>query len=178
MPGGGLAGGEPLTGWGRECFAACMSEQGYPVTVEVRRPDGRVEQVRVGTAWRSGEGFTLRLGELTIGASEGAAAAAPAPRRASGGSGGSASAGEVATLPNYGRSKGAPIRGASMQDLEFYANGARRSLADPSKSRWHEREKALLASIEAEIARQRGESPLGDDDGPPPPGDDDFTPPF
>jgi hypothetical protein len=152
-----------------------MSEQGYPVTVEVKRPDGRVEQVRVGTAWRSGEGFTLRLGDLTIGgASEGVGtgAGAPAARRSSTGG---ASSGEVATFPNYGRSKGAPIRGASMQDLEFYANGARRSLADPSKARWHDRERALLAAIEAEIGRQRGE-PGGGAEGhePPPPSDEDY----
>ena len=77
-------------------------------------------------------------------------------------------------FPNYGRSKGGPIRGATMQDLEYYANGARRSLADPSKSRWHDRERALLASIEAEIARQQGGGGGEDDGGPPPPSDSDF----
>lgn len=88
-------------------------------------------------------------------------------------------------LPNYGRSKGQPVYGASLQDLEFYANGARRSLADPAKSRWHDKERQLLASIEAEIARQQGGgggggSSGGDDfgGGPddshiPPPSDDD-----
>lgn len=130
-----------------------MSEQGYPVTVAVRRPDGRVEQVRVGTAYRNGEGFTLTMGELTIGGTPEAAASAPAARRASSGGGGG---GGADVFPNYGRSKGGPIRGATMQDLEYYANGAKRSLADPSKSRWHDKERALLAAIEAEIARQRG----------------------
>src|SRR6187455_846301 len=125
-----------------------MSDQGYPVTVAVRRPDGRVEQVRVGTAFRDGDGFSLKLGELSIGSAPDAAA--PAPRRsASSGGGGGGGGGEV--FPNYGRSKGGPIRGASMGDLEYYANGARRSLGDPSKSRWHDRERALLAAIEAEI---------------------------
>ncbi len=85
-------------------------------------------------------------------------------------------------LPNYGRSKGMPVVGASRQDLEFYANGARRSLNDPSKSRWHDKERQLLAAIEAEIARQDGGGGGGggDDfgDAPndshiPPPGDDD-----
>ena len=69
-----------------------------------------------------------------------------------------------------------PVVGASIQDLEFYANGSRRSLGDPSKARWHDKEKQLLAAIEGEIARQRGEgppAPSSDDDGPPPPGDDD-----
>jgi len=154
-----------------------MSDQGYPVTVAVRRPDGRVEQVRVGTAFRNGEGFSLKLGEMSIGATPDAAAA---PRRAAasggsggGGGGGGGGAGEV--FPNYGRSKGAPIRGASMGDLEYYANGAKRSLNDPSKSRWHDRERQLLAAIEAEIARQRGGGDGGGEDGPPPHGDDDFS---
>jgi hypothetical protein len=59
-------------------------------------------------------------------------------------------------FPPYGRSKGQPIAGASIQDLEFYINGSRRSLDDPSKSRWHEKERVLLAALEAELARQRG----------------------
>ncbi|OJH36387.1 hypothetical protein [Cystobacter ferrugineus] len=152
-----------------------MSDQ-FPVTVAVRRPDGRVEQVRVGTAVRNGEGFTLRLGELSIGSSPDAAPAA-APRRAyssGGGGGGGGGGGDVSVFPNYGRSKGAPIQGATMQDLEYYANGARRSLGDPSKSRWHDRERALLASIEAEIARQRGGDGGGGNE-PPPHGDDDYS---
>lgn len=163
-----------------------MSEQGYPVTVAVRRPDGRVEQVRVGTAFRSEDGFTLRMGELSIGGTPDAAPA-PAQRRTLSSSSGGASAGggEVAVFPNYGRSKGGPIRGATMQDLEYYANGARRSLADPSKSRWHDKERALLAAIEAEIARQggggggaedRGGSPSTMDDSEPPPHTDDDIP--
>ncbi len=160
-----------------------MSEQGYPVSVAVRRPDGRVEQVRLGTAYKQGDGFTLRMDDLQIG---GTPEAAPAPRRAasSGGGGG----GEGMTFPNYGRSKGGPIVGATMQDLEYYANGARRSLADPSKSRWHDKERQLLAAIEAEIARQQGGGGGGgggrggggrggygaqDDNEPPPPGDGD-----
>ncbi|QSQ12076.1 hypothetical protein [Myxococcus landrumensis] len=131
-----------------------MSEQGYPVTVAVRRPDGRVEQVRVGTAHRSEDGFTLRLGEMSIGATPDAAVAAP--RRSAPSAGGGGGGGDGTVFPNYGRSKGAPVAGASMQDLEFYANGARRSLNDPSKSRWHDKERQLLAAIEAEMARQQG----------------------
>ncbi|ATB44189.1 hypothetical protein CYFUS_009676 [Cystobacter fuscus] len=152
-----------------------MSDQ-FPVTVAVRRPDGRVEQVRVGTAVRNGEGFTLKLGEMSIGSSPDAAPAA-APRRAysSGGGGGGGGGGDVSVFPNYGRSKGAPIQGATMQDLEYYANGARRSLGDPSKSRWHDRERALLASIEAEITRQRGGGDGGGGHEPPPHGDDDYS---
>jgi hypothetical protein len=72
-------------------------------------------------------------------------------------------------FPPYGRSKGQPIVGASEADLEFYANGCRRTLSDPSKARWHEKERILLAAIEAELARQRGggkSKPRPDDDVP------------
>ena len=162
-----------------------MSE--YPVYVAVRRPDGRMEQVRVGTAVQQDDGFQLQMGELFIG---GTPDAAPAPRRAASGgasSGGGGGGGDGGVFPNYGRSKGGPIRGATMQDLEYYANGARRSLADPSKSRWHDKERQLLAAIEAEISRQRGGgggggdegrggSSSGMDDGEPPPHTDDDIP--
>lgn len=73
---------------------------------------------------------------------------ASAPRHASTSSG--------ATLPNYGRRKGEPIEGAPIADLEYYANGCRRSLDDPAKSRWHAKERETLAAIEAEITRQNG----------------------
>ncbi len=122
-----------------------MNEPSYPVTVAVKRGDGSIEHVRVGTAIRSGEGFKLSLGDLAIGAVADAAPVAarrPAP---------AADGGMV--FPPYGRSKGAPVAGASRQDLEYYANGCRRSLADPAKTRWHDKERTLLAAIEAELAR-------------------------
>lgn len=126
-----------------------MSDPSYPVTVAVQRPDGTVEHVRVGTAVRSGDGFRLSLGELAIGGAADAAGLSrrTAPPPASDG-------GPV--FPPYGRSKGAPIAGASMQDLEFYANGCRRTLNDQAKARWHDKERALLAVIESEMARQGG----------------------
>ena len=129
-----------------------MSEQ-FPVTVAVTRPDGSVEQVRVGTAIRTREGFSLQMGELSIGGTPVQAASRPAARASGGGGGGG---GDGMVFPPYGRSKGAPIQGASMQDLEFYANGCRRTLGDPGKARWHDKERQLLAAIEAEMARQRG----------------------
>lgn len=142
-----------------------MANEELPVTVAVPRPGGGVEHVRVGTAVRQGEGFSLRLGELQIG---GEARAAEPRRRAPASSG----PGEGPTVfPPYGRSKGAPIHGASVQDLEFYANGARRTLGDPSKARFHDKERALLAALEAELTRQRGEG-AGDEEIPPH-GDDD-----
>lgn len=149
-----------------------MSDR-FPVWVSVTRDDGRVEQVRVGSAVKTGEGFTIAFDSMTIGASPMRSAApvrqASAPARAPSSGGG----GDGTLLPNYGRSKGQPVYGASLQDLEFYANGARRSLADASKARWHDKERQLLGAIEAEIARQRGEEPPPSDDGIPPPGDED-----
>jgi hypothetical protein len=154
-----------------------VSDQSYPVTVLVRRPDGSKEAVRVGTAVRSGAGFNLVLGELSIGA---VADAAPAPARRS--SAPSAEGGGGMVFPPYGRSKGLPIAGASVSDLEFYMNGCQRTLNDPAKARWHEKERVLLAAIEAELARQRGDGGGDDYDdgggrGSAPPDDDDRPPP-
>jgi hypothetical protein len=150
-----------------------MSDE-YPVTIAARRPDGTVEQVRVGTATKSGDGFLVRLNELTIGQAHavpgGRGAAERGPARPPGGP-----AGLPTVLPNYGRSKGMPIAGASVQDLEFYANGARRTLADPSKSRFHEKERLLLAAIDTELARQGHGSAEGAEE-PPIPSDSDMPP--
>jgi len=154
----------------------------FPVTILVQRPDGSKESVRVGTAVRSGDGFRLSLGELSIGATpDRAPSASPAPRAAPALSGSGSSGGGM-VFPPYGRSKGAPIAGASAQDLEFYIQGSRRSLDDPTKSRWHDKERVLLAAMEAELARQKGGGGGGshravddfeDPDGPPPFTDDD-----
>jgi len=133
-----------------------VNEQSYPVTILVKMPNGSVEPVRVGTAVRAGDGFRLSLGELSIGAT---ADAAPARGRREASTQGQ-DRGMV--FPPYGRSKGAPIAGASIQDLEYYISGSRRTLDDPSKSRWHEKERVLLAAMEAELARQTGGG--GDED--------------
>ena len=140
-----------------------MGDQELPVTVAVVRPDGAVEHVRVGTAVRHGEGFSLKLGEIEIGSAKGAEPRRRPPPSAAGDA--------PSVFPPYGRSKGAPIHGASIQDLEFYANGARRTLGDPSKARFHDKERILLGIIEAELARQRDEPTS--DGGVPPNGDDD-----
>ncbi len=143
-----------------------MSDQ-FPVTVAVTRNDGSVEQVRVGTATKSADGFSISMGQLSIGST-------PAPRAAAGGSAGASGGGDGLVFPPYGRSKGMPVRGGSMQDLEYYANGCKRTLNDPSKSRWHDKERVLLAAIEAEVARQGGGSGGGSgQEEPPPPGDED-----
>jgi hypothetical protein len=156
-------------------MASAMNDQSFPVTVLVKRPDGSTESVRVGTAVRAGDGFRLTLGELSIGAT--ADAAAPARRPAAASSSGA----DGMVFPPYGKSKGAPILGASTRDLEFYISGCRRTLDDPAKSRWHEKERVLLAALEAELARQQGGDEGGggfrssdQDDGPPPYSDDDI----
>jgi hypothetical protein len=142
-----------------------MSATEYPVTVAVTRPDGSVEHVRVGTAVRVADSFQLRLGELMIGTASAPRRAAPAPRADVGGF----------VFPPYGRSKGMPVAGATVQDLEYYASGCRRTLDDASKSRWHDKERQLLAAIEAELARQRGgDAPSFHVDDVPPPGDADI----
>jgi hypothetical protein len=126
-----------------------VSEQSFPVTVLVKRLDGSVESVRIGTAVRADDGFRLSLGELSVGP-----AADVGPARTLREAPASGDRGLV--FPPYGRSKGAPIAGASIQDLEFYISGSRRSLDDPAKSRWHDKERVLLAALETELARQRG----------------------
>lgn len=149
-----------------------MSDPSFPVTVLVKRPDGSTEAVRVGTAVRADNGFRLSLGELSIGL-----AADPVSSRASRDAAPSGDRGMV--FPPYGRSKGAPIAGASVQDLEYYISGSRRSLDDPSKSRWHDKERVLLAAMEAELARQRGGSGGGSGRDEPPPDDyDDGAPAY
>jgi hypothetical protein len=137
-----------------------VNDQSFPVTVLVKRPDGSTESVRVGTAVRAGNEFRLSLGELSIGL-----LADPAPSR---GFREAASSGDRGLVfPPYGRSKGAPIVGASVQDLEYYISGSRRSLDDPTKSRWHDKERVLLSAMEAELERQRGSGGAGGDFAPP-----------
>ena len=157
-----------------KCDSWSVNDQRFPVTVLVRRPDGSTESVRVGTAVRAGDGFQLSLGELSIGL-----VADPAPSRAAREAPPSGDRGLV--FPPYGRSKGAPIAGASVQDLEYYMAGSRRSLDDPSKSRWHDKERVLLSAMEAELARQRGSGSSGGggsgSDFPPPDDYDDTSAP-
>lgn len=99
----------------------------FPVLVEVARPDGSQELVRVGTARRDGAGFVLDLGALRIGS--------PPP---------------VAQQPSASMPAGGTV-----EELEYIANRARKTLADASKSRWHAQEKALLEQVELELQRFR-----------------------
>lgn len=104
-----------------------------PVVVAVERPDGTQEWVRVGTARRSGGQFLLDLGLLRVNPVEPPARSpppsSPPPR------------------------PGSPPVGGTQEDLEFIAARARRTLADPSKARWHAQEREILAQVERELAR-------------------------
>jgi hypothetical protein len=57
-------------------------------------------------------------------------------------------------FPPYGNAKGQPIAGATLGTLEFYAGGCRKTLENPAKAQWHDKERTLLAAIEAEMIRQ------------------------
>ena len=61
-----------------------------------------------------------------------------------------------AIFGNYGQAKGQPVRGASEKDLRYYLSGCQKTLADPSKKRYHDSEARLAAAIEAELNRQAG----------------------
>ena len=77
-------------------------------------------------------------------------------------------------FPPYGKSKGQPVKGAALNDLQFYAQGCERTLSDESKARWHDKERALLEAIHAEMRRQGHAPDYGDSSQPPP---DDAPPP-
>ncbi len=71
------------------------------------------------------------------------------------------------TFPNFGSLKGQPISGASVKDLRFYAHAAVRSLGDPSKARFHDKERANLAAYNAEIVRQGQPTQIVENPAPP-----------
>lgn len=134
----------------RAISRACRSAFAFVVTMI----DGSLsttpaeEMEGVVDAWQAVEVLPAQRTATTRPATTAKPAARPAAPVASG-----------VTFPNYGRAKGEPVAGASMQDLEFYANGARRSLADPAKARWHDGERRLLAAIEAEMQHHADPDP-------------------
>ena len=97
------------------------------VVVEVELPDGSQSLVRVGTARRDGATLVLDLGALRL------------------------SPFEPPTAPGLS----APVAGGNLEDLEYIAARARRTLNDASKSRWHQQERVLLRQVEDELARFR-----------------------
>ncbi len=103
-----------------------MSSLDLAVVVEVARPDGSQELVRVGTARRDGAYFVLDLASLRISSTLGS---------------GTSSTSSV------------PAQGGTIEDLEYIAARARRTLADVSKARWHNQERELLNQVESEMIR-------------------------
>lgn len=70
----------------------------------------------------------------------------PAPKPSTGG----------ATFPGYGSMSGKPLSEGTDKDLAWYAGNCRKSIADPAKAKWIDKERATLAAIEAEQARRGG----------------------
>lgn len=132
---------------------------GFPVYVVVGNT-----RTRVGAAHKYEDGYSIAFGGLSIGATPDAHST---QRRASSGDSG-------ARLPNFGRSAGGPVYGASMRDLAFYQGVLAKNVEDESKARWREQNQATLDAIEAEIARQGGSVPERET----PPMDDDSNIPF
>jgi hypothetical protein len=109
-----------------------MGNIDLPVVVEVARADGSQELVRVGTARRDGGHFVLDLGALRISPIEAVSVSLP-------------------SAP--------PAQGGTIEDLEYIAARARRTLADTSKARWHTQERHLLDQVEREMVRLRSLNP-------------------
>lgn len=105
---------------------------------------------RVGTAYQQQDGgFTLVLGgTLSLG-----------PGQASTSRGGAPSATGGAVFPPFGRKKGQPIVGCDLENLEWYRGAIQRSVDDPARANFREKNQAVLDAIEAEIARQGGSVP-------------------
>jgi hypothetical protein len=82
----------------------------------------------------------------------------------------------------FGKVKGQPIAGAKAEDLEWFAKAMREAVAAPEKVKYKDQNAALLAAIEAELARQRSGTVTKaivngppDPAGPPPPKSDPMT---
>lgn len=73
--------------------------------------------------------------------------------KASGGGGAKPTMFGGPTFP-FGRSKGRPIAGASLADLQWVGERVAQSVADPSRARYREQDEKLLAAINAELERQ------------------------
>lgn len=109
-----------------------------PVLVSVRGWDGKVQQVRVGTAFKSDAGIRVLMNELSIGELP-------------------VTFPELTVHPARQLEAATPPRGTKIDrvgQLRTFAERARKILADPMKKRWHAEQQALLAEIEAELSRR------------------------
>jgi hypothetical protein len=122
-----------------------MVEKVLAVTVKVRRENGRVDSVQVGTAYRAGQGYRIHFGDLSIGDAGVARGLSAETDRV-----------ELEQQPlNEPTAASAAPASSTIRGLEFCAERARKNLANPAKARWHDDERALLEEIEAELARQK-----------------------
>jgi hypothetical protein len=123
-----------------------MVEKVLAVTVKVRRENGRVENVQVGTAYRVGKGYRIQFGDLSIGDAGVARGLSAETDRVEL---------EKQPLNEPASAPNAHASSSTIRGLEFCAERARKNLANPAKARWHDDERALLEEIEAELARQK-----------------------
>lgn len=107
------------------------------------------QRVRVGTATQEADGSFLLTLVASIGPAE-------ATSRAAGASSGGGGISHGPRLPNFGRSAGQAVEGASMRDLTFYESVLAKNVEDESKARWRDQNQATLDAIRAEIHRQKG----------------------
>ncbi len=54
-----------------------------------------------------------------------------------------------APAPNYGKGKGMKLSQLELGQLQYYADGCMKTISNPEKAQWHEKEKRLLATIQA-----------------------------
>jgi hypothetical protein len=125
-----------------------MSNLNLPVVVDVLKPDGSSERVRIGSARRDGSVFVLELAALNL-------ARGLAPPRVPPVLGPS-----VSTVPPPATTSTTPppflpTSVSTVEELEGIAARARKTLADASKVRWHRQEAELLSRVEEELARLR-----------------------
>lgn len=69
----------------------------------------------------------------------------------------------------FGRAKGTAVRDAQTEDLEWYA-----AKLDPASAQWGADNRAIIAVIEAELARRKDPGMPAEEAGDPGPGDDDI----
>ncbi len=99
-----------------------------PVLRPVIREDGTEGWVPVGTARVVGHALVLNLEARTV---------------------------EVATVAPPKKPVTAPVepKPGMAEDLQYIAQRARKTLADPGKAKWHEEEREILRQAESELAR-------------------------
>lgn len=106
-----------------------MTKTVLPVFLKVDRPDGTHELRQVGTALSDADGFVVGLDPVAV-----KAMPAPTPK--------------LEPLP---AAVLAACRNEDAEALEAIAERARKTITDPAKAAWHEKERELLRKVEAEL---------------------------